>query len=183
MRKLDEVLYFGIENIGSDRTVNLRVHSLHVGYQIALQIAFKGAAFSCASILIRIVDATMLRKLVAGIKRFLANFTVERLSRFLTQVCRLVLLQQEVEVKFLCTIIAVPFRVVRVVDSVIVQRRLCLVGFLAVRKVAVETSDVVGVLIANVIHQGLLQAERRFTLIALKPAALKMSLLLVIQAT
>jgi hypothetical protein len=70
-------LYFGIDNWGGKRVSTLRVHSLHVSDEISLQIALECASFSGASVLIGIVDASMLCKLVARVEGFLANVAVE----------------------------------------------------------------------------------------------------------
>lgn len=99
----------------------LAVHSLHVCYQIALEIAFEGAPFSCAGVHVRVMDAAVLCELVASVEGLLAHITVKGLA-LLADVRRLVLLQQEIEVELLRAVVAVPFGLVGVVDPVIVER-------------------------------------------------------------
>lgn len=156
------------------------MHSLHVRYQIALQVAFESATFPRASVLVGVVDAAVFRQLVARIEGFLADITVEGFPRFLAQVDGFVLLQEEVEVELLGAVIAVPFGIVRVVDPMIVERGLRLVALLAGREVTAEAADVVRVFIADVVHQGLLQAEGRLALIALERTVVEVDLLLVV---
>jgi len=83
------------------------VHSLHVSEQISLQVAFELTALLCASVLIGIVNASMLCQLVARVELFAAHVTFKPILGLLAEMHCLVLLQQEVEVKLLIAVVAV----------------------------------------------------------------------------
>jgi hypothetical protein len=79
---------------------------------IYLKVALERATFTSACIHVSVVYAAMLREFISSVEGFLADITVEGLAGFLAQMRCLVLLQQEVEVEFLCTVIAVPLGIV-----------------------------------------------------------------------
>ena len=89
---------------------NLRVHPLHVSIKIPFETSLKTATFLRTRELIIIVNSSMFCELVPRIEGFLANSAVEGLRD--AQMDGFVLLKEEIEVKFLLTIVAVIFRVV-----------------------------------------------------------------------
>lgn len=87
------------------------MHSLHMSDKISSEIAFESAAFFLAGVLIAIVNTSMLCELISSVELLLADIAIERFALFDAEMCCLVLLKQEIKVKLLRAIVAMPFLV------------------------------------------------------------------------
>lgn len=154
------------------------MHSLHMSIKIPFKTSLKTATFFRAWELIVIVNASMFCELIPRIECLLTNAAIEGLRN--AQMDCLVLLQKEIKVKFLLTIVAVIFRVVLwVIHAMIVKSCFGFVAFTA--HVTAERPHIIRVLITDVIHEGLFESKREIALVTSESSSIQVSLLLMVE--